>query len=120
MGVASLDLFREENVIFRVQRLEKQLREGLEPLRSLSSVGDIRVLGGVGVIELVSDRKTKAAGGYLDQVGPRLASAFLEKGLLIRPLGNLVYFMPPYVITESEVAWVLETLANVLKQVTPE
>jgi len=120
VGVASLDLFREENVILRVQRLEKQLREGLEPLRALSSVGDIRVLGGVGVIELVSDRKTKAAGGYLDQVGPRLASAFLEKGLLIRPLGNLVYFMPPYVITESEVTWVLETLVNVLKQVTPE
>ena len=120
VGVASLDLFREEQVILRVQRLEKQLREGLEPLRSLPSVGDIRVIGGVGIIELVSDRKTKASGGYLDQIGPRLASAFLEQGLLIRPLGNLVYFMPPYVITESEVAWALETLTNVLKQVTPE
>ena len=117
VGVASLELFREENVLARVQRLEEQLRAGLEPLRELPTVGDVRVIGGVGAVELVSNRETKAAGGYLDQIGPRLADAFLQEGLLIRPLGNLVYFMPPYVISEADTAWALEKIAAVLKTI---
>ena len=60
---------------------------------------------------------TKSGGGYLDQVGPRLAAAFLDRNLLIRPLGNIVYFMPPYVITDDEAAWALETIATVLKTI---
>ena len=84
-------------------RLEQQLRAGFEPLRAL---GDVRVIGGVGAVELVSDKP-----GYLDEIGPRLAAAFLERGLLLRPLGNVVYFMPPYCITESEAAWALEQIA---------
>ena len=118
VGVASLDLFREEDVLARVHRLEEQLRAGLEPLRELPTVGDVRVIGGVGVVELVSDRETKAAGGYLDQIGPRLADAFLQEGLLIRPLGNLVYFMPPYAISDADTAWALEKIAAVLKTIS--
>ena len=117
VGVASLDLFREEAVLERITRLEQQLRAGLEPLRALPIVGDVRVIGGVGAVELVSDSVTKAAGGYLDQVGPRLAAAFLDRNLLIRPLGNIVYFMPPYVITDDEAARALETIAIVLKAI---
>lgn len=114
VGLASLDLFRDEDVLGRVARLETQLRCGFDSLRELPSVGDVRVIGGVGVAELVSDREMKTGGGYFDRIGPQLASAFLEQGLLIRPLGNLVYFMPPYVITEEETAWALETIKTVL------
>ncbi|MCU1335214.1 MAG: adenosylmethionine-8-amino-7-oxononanoate aminotransferase [Bryobacterales bacterium] len=106
VGVASLDLFRGGNVLANVARLEQQLRDGFEPLRAL---GDVRVIGGVAALELVSDKP-----GYLDQIGPRLAAAFLERGLLLRPLGNVVYFMPPYCITESEAAWAIEQIAAVL------
>jgi adenosylmethionine-8-amino-7-oxononanoate aminotransferase len=115
VAVASLDLFRESPVLERVALLERQLREGLEPLRSLDVVGDVRVIGGVGIVELVTDRGTKAAGGYLDQVGPRLSAAFLARGLLLRPLGNVVYIMPPYVITEAETSWTVEQVAKVLR-----
>jgi len=52
--------------------------------------------------------------GYLDGIGPRLAAAFLERGLLLRPLGNIVYFMPPYVITDEEADWALGEIADVL------
>ncbi len=45
--------------------------------------------------------------GYLDRTGPKLAAEFLERDLLLRPLGNTVYFMPPYVITEAETEWAL-------------
>ena len=66
------------------------------------------------IVELVSDKTTRQTGGYLDGIGPRLAAAFLERGLLLRPLGNLVYFMPPYVITEDEVDWAIQQIGEVL------
>ena len=117
VAVASFDLFTENQTLARIGRLEAQLRAGLTPLSRLPMVGDVRVLGGVGAIELVSDKTTKDAGGYLDQVGPRLSAAFLERGLLLRPLGNVLYFMPPYVITDEEVAWVIAQIGDVLKEV---
>ena len=120
VGVASLDLFREQDVLARIGRLERQFRAGLEPLRELPIIGDVRVIGGVGALELVSDRETKAGGGYFDEIGPQLARMFLERNLLIRPLGNIVYFMPPYVITDDEAAWALETIATVLKTIRAE
>ncbi len=115
VALASLDLIEEGNLLERIARLERQLRDGLAPLASLPNVGDVRVLGGVGAIELVSDKTRKDAGGYLDTIGPRLYDAFLKRGLLLRPLGNVLYFMPPYVITDNEVAWVLEQIDAVIR-----
>src|SRR5262249_6328562 len=106
VALASLDLFRDEPVLESVARIKRQLREGLEPLRP---AGDVRVIGGVGIVELPSDDA-----GYLDRIGPKLAAAFLERGLLLRPLGNVVYFMPPYVITEGECAWALEQIRTTI------
>jgi adenosylmethionine-8-amino-7-oxononanoate aminotransferase len=71
----------------------------------------VRVIGGVGIVEL------KGEGGYLDQIGPRLAAAFLARDLLLRPLGNVVYFMPPYAITEAQTDWALEQIHAVLGNV---
>ena len=114
VAIASFDLFGENDVLGRIARLETQLREGLTPLSHLPIVGDVRVLGGVGVVELVSDKTSEGAGGYLDQIGPRLSSAFLERGLLLRPLGNVLYFMPPYVITDDEAEWALTQIEEVV------
>ena len=114
VAVASLDLFRASPLLERVVGIERQLRRGLDPLRELAVVGDVRVIGGVGILELVSDKRTKDAGGYLDDVGPRLAAEFLRRGLLLRPLGNVLYVMPPYVITDDEVRWVTDQIADVL------
>jgi adenosylmethionine-8-amino-7-oxononanoate aminotransferase len=114
VAIASLNIFRDEGALDRVTSLNAWLHAGLDPLRRLPAVGDVRILGGVGVIELVSDKATKSAGGYLDDVGPRLSAAFLERGLLLRPLGNIVYFMPPYVITEAETAWAIRQIADAL------
>ena len=117
VGIASLDIFRDENVLGRIARLEGQLREGFELLRDLPRVGDVRVIGGVGVVELTSKLASYQGGGYFDQVGPKLASAFLERNILIRPLGNVVYFMPPYVISDQETAQALDTIRTVLEEV---
>lgn len=114
VGLASLEIFRTEGVLDRITRLESHLRRRLSVFESHPNVGDIRIIGGVGVIELVQDKSTKSAGGYLDRVGPELARKFLDRGLLIRPLGNVLYFCPPYVITDDEVDWALDQIEDVL------
>ncbi len=100
VAIASLKLFEETPVLGNVARIERQMRAGLAPLNG-------RVLGGVGAVEL-------SGAGYLDDVGPRLAAEFLKRGLLLRPLGNIVYFMPPYVISESETEWALTQIREVI------
>jgi adenosylmethionine-8-amino-7-oxononanoate aminotransferase len=117
VAVASLDLIEESGAVAKVQQMEGWLRRGLEPLRWHPAVGDVRVIGGVGIVELVSDKQTKAAGGYLDEAGPKLTQAFLDRGLMLRPLGNVVYAMPPYVITEAETDWVTTQIREVIDQV---
>jgi adenosylmethionine-8-amino-7-oxononanoate aminotransferase len=108
---ASLDLFSEEGTMERVGRLESHFQARLHELRGIPIVGDARGIGAVAAVELVAEN-----GGYLDGVGPRLAAAFLERRLLLRPLGNILYFMPPYVISEPEVDWAFDLMAEVLRQ----
>jgi adenosylmethionine-8-amino-7-oxononanoate aminotransferase len=112
VALASLDLLVSGGLLDRVTRLEAQFRRLFEPLRALACVGDVRVLGGVVAIELAAGGAS--GGGYLDAVGPRLAAAFLERGVLLRPLGHVLYVMPPYVITDDEVAWVADQVSDVL------
>lgn len=115
VAVASLDLFRTEGTLERVQRLENTMRARLEPLIELPFVGDVRVIGGVGILELVRDKVTRAADGYLDSAGTDLGKEFLRRGLLLRPLGNVLYFMPPYAIDDSELAFALDQIEDVLR-----
>jgi adenosylmethionine-8-amino-7-oxononanoate aminotransferase len=117
VALASLDLFRDEDILGRVQALERQLQDGLEPLRLLPHVGDVRVLGGVGIVELETTGPGGQDAGYLAGVGPRLSAMFIERGLLLRPLGHIVYFMPPYSITTEQTAWALDVIRSVIGEV---
>ena len=110
VALASLDLFQEEGTLKRVQELEIQMKARLELFRGHTLVADVRGIGGVAVLELATSK-----GGYLDEIGPKLASEFVNRNLLLRPMGNILYFMPPYVITESEVDWAFDQIHDVLK-----
>jgi adenosylmethionine-8-amino-7-oxononanoate aminotransferase len=114
VALASLDVFESSRALDKVADIERWIRDGLEPLRDLPIVGEVRVLGDVGVVELVEDKRSKTAGGYLDSIGPRLIEAFLSRGLLLRPLGNFVYVMPPYFITLHETEWMLRQVREVI------
>jgi adenosylmethionine-8-amino-7-oxononanoate aminotransferase len=115
VALASLDLFRETDALGRVAALDVQLRAGFEEFRSLPNVGDVRVIGGVAALELKDERMGNS--GYLANIGPKLTAAFLARGLLLRPLGNIVYFMPPYAITEKEAAWAMDQIGEVLQNI---
>lgn len=114
VAVESLRLFEEDQVLERVRALERWLNDGLRPLAALPRVGDVRVLGGVGIVELAPDAVSAGGGGYLGALGPRVAEALLARGVLLRPLGDVVYLMPPYVITEAETAWLVSQVRDAI------
>jgi adenosylmethionine-8-amino-7-oxononanoate aminotransferase len=115
VSIASLELLHRENSLARVVALEALFHSRKAALQELPYVGDVRILGGVLALELVRDKQTREAGGYLDRVGPALTQAFLDRGLLLRPLGNVMYFMPPYIIRDEEAHWVLDQIEDVLQ-----
>jgi len=61
-----------------------------------------------------NDGGTASDNGYLEPVGPWLYEQFLRRGLLLRPLGNIIYFLPPYVVTDGECHQVFDAIEEVL------
>ena len=94
----------------RVGQLEARFRGHLASLSRNPAVRVTRVLGGMVALEL----EPRGAGGYLDDLGPKLRQAFIERGVLLRPLGNVLYFLPPYVIADDEVDHVFAVIEDVL------
>ena len=100
----------DETGLERVQALENLFRERLARLESLPAVAEVRSIGGLAVAELHPEKQA----GYLDARGPEMAQAFLQRGILLRPLGNVLYFLPPYVITDEEAHGVFDVIEEVL------
>ena len=100
----------EETGLDRVQSLETLFRERLARLESLPVVDEVRGIGGLAVAELHPEKQS----GYLDARGPRMALAFLQRGILLRPLGNVLYFLPPYAITDEQAHGVFDQIEEVL------
>jgi adenosylmethionine-8-amino-7-oxononanoate aminotransferase len=109
VALESLRLFREERTLERADAIGRRLRAGLEVLRE--SVADIRGIGAVWVVEL------SEKGGYLADVGPRMATAALERGVLLRPLGNVLYAMPPLCLSDAEADRVAAVMVEVVRDV---
>ena len=74
---------------------------------------DVRVLGTIAAIEL----RVKDA-GYLSEVRTQLYPYFLQHGVLLRPLGNVIYAVPPYVVTPDDLHYMYDVIRNALRQTT--
>jgi adenosylmethionine-8-amino-7-oxononanoate aminotransferase len=110
---ASLQIFESEPVFERIAAIEKVHAARLPSFTTHPAVLDIRHIGSVAAIEL----KVPDA-GYLSSLRPRLYDFFLSRGVLLRPLGNVVYILPPYVITPDQLNFVYDTIRDSLAQVT--
>ena len=101
---ASLDLFEREPRLAQVARIEAALRKGLEPARGLQGVRDVRVKGAIGVIELESlDRNA-------------LRQRLTDKGVWIRPFGNIVYTTPPFVISDADLTALTRAMVDAVRE----
>ncbi len=101
-AVANLKLFESERTLQKMLPAMEALAGSLEPLSSLSHVGEVRRRGWMVGIELVEDRATKKEYPYGDRVGQKVCMAVRERGILLRPLGNVVVLMPPLSTTVEE------------------
>lgn len=104
VALRSTQLLIEQDWQSNIQRIEKILFEQLSDLAELDHVADVRVLGAIGVVELTSSVDMKS-----------LQQQFVEHGIWVRPFGKLVYVMPPYVITDDELNYLLVQMSEVVK-----
>ena len=104
---ANLAIWREEPVLERVADLAARQRHRLARLAALPAVRNARQIGTITAIELATD-----AGDYLSDLGPRLLARFRDKDLLLGPLGNTVYVMPPYCIEDGDLDLIYAAIAE--------
>lgn len=104
VALATLDIFRDDDVINRNKALSRHMAESVAHLQDHPNVGDIRQHGMTLAIELVKDRRTREPFPWQERRGLRVYEHALTRQAMLRPLGNVVYFMPPYVITEEQIS----------------
>jgi len=110
---ASLQIFESEPVFERIAAIEKVHADRLPFFAAHPGIVDVRHIGTVAAIEL----KVPDA-GYLSSLRPRLYEYFLSRGVLLRPLGNIVYILPPYVITPDQLNFVYDVIQGSLTLVS--
>ena len=110
-ALASLDLVETNDILSQVAGLSSVYEARLPRLADHPKVQEVRWLGCIGVVEL---KPNSGDGGYYDTVGTQLKEEFLKNGVLLRPLGNVVYTLPPYVTPPQELHRVFDLLEQLL------
>jgi adenosylmethionine-8-amino-7-oxononanoate aminotransferase len=107
---ASLQIFDDEPVFDRIATIARIHSERLGHLRQMHQAGETRQIGTIGALELRAEDA-----GYLSAMRPKLYGFFLERGVLLRPLGNVVYVLPPYVIEPEELHRVYDVIVEAIE-----
>ncbi|MGB4858688.1 MAG: adenosylmethionine--8-amino-7-oxononanoate transaminase [Dokdonella sp.] len=102
-ALETLRIFRDEPVLEDNRALAARMTLRLQPLREHPYVADVRQTGMIAALELVADKATRRPFDTTERRGLRVYRHGLERGVVLRPLGNIVYFMPPYCISEDEI-----------------
>ncbi|MBW7475143.1 adenosylmethionine--8-amino-7-oxononanoate transaminase [Paenibacillus oenotherae] len=118
VALASIKLFEERNLVAGVQDKAASVARKLAPLGAWPHVGDIRQQGLMVGIELVRDKATKEPYDWEDRIGVRTSLRARELGMLTRPLGNVIVFIPPLVSSEAELDDMIGILAEAIRDVT--
>ncbi|NPC91802.1 adenosylmethionine--8-amino-7-oxononanoate transaminase [Bacillus sp. WMMC1349] len=118
VAIENLRLFQSENIVEQVAAKSKVLHEQLHELTSLSHVGDIRQLGFMCGIELVQSKETKLAYPSEQRVGYQVSLKMRELGMLTRPLGDVVAFLPPLCSTTNELGAMVSIMKEAIDEVT--
>jgi adenosylmethionine-8-amino-7-oxononanoate aminotransferase len=118
VALANLETFRKERTLAQLVPKIALLDRLLRPLGRLAHVGDIRQRGFMEGIELVRDRIARTPYPLKVRMGHRVAMEARRRGLIIRPLGNVVVLMPPLSTTESELTRLVRVIHEAIRAAT--
>ncbi|MFK4873162.1 adenosylmethionine--8-amino-7-oxononanoate transaminase [Novosphingobium sp. ZW T3_23] len=107
-AAANLALWRKEPVLDRIAALAGKQAAWIEKLGQFCHFDNPRTIGTIAALDL----KTSGTSGYMSDLAPRLMAFFRERNVLLRPLGNTVYVMPPYCITDDQLAQVWDAIGE--------
>ena len=116
-ALASLEILQSKKSVSQRSKLEKSFREELPVLWTLPVVGDIRQVGLVIGIELVKNWRTREPFALRERAGIRVCEALARRGVLTRPVGNVIVLMPPYCTTAKQLGIIVSSLRSAIGEV---
>ncbi|MDP1540052.1 MAG: adenosylmethionine--8-amino-7-oxononanoate transaminase [Moraxellaceae bacterium] len=116
VALASLDIFARDDVIVANQARSLAMAQALAPLHDHPHIHHIRQTGMVAAFDLVRDKANGTPYDWRERRGLAVFQAALKRGLLLRPIGNVVYFMPPYIITAEQIRWMVATAVEAINE----
>lgn len=116
-ALTSLELLRSKQSLQSRAKLEQTLAKELESLWSLPNVGDLRQVGLIAGVELVRDWHTREPFNLRERAGIRVCEAMARRGVLTRPIGNVIVLMPPYCTTARQVKQMVSALRDSVAEV---
>jgi adenosylmethionine-8-amino-7-oxononanoate aminotransferase len=116
-ALASLNILQGKQSVRARQNLEKCLHDELQTLWSLPNVGDIRQVGLIAGIELVRDWRTREPFDLRERAGIRVCEAMARRGVLTRPVGNIIVLMPPYCTTPAQARKMVRVVFDSIREV---
>jgi adenosylmethionine-8-amino-7-oxononanoate aminotransferase len=105
-GLATLEIFQQNKIIENNKRLAAIMKQMTAHFIEHAHVAEVRQTGMIVAIELVKNKQTREPYPWQERRGLKVYQYALSKGVLLRPLGNVIYFMPPYIITEAELLFI--------------
>ena len=117
-AVEVLNILEEEKIIEKAQEKSKYFNQIIkEKFLPLENVGEVRSIGLINAIELVKNRETKEPLDYKKRTGYQIYKKALEEGVILRPLGDVIYFNPPLIIEKEDMDFVTDTALKCAKEI---
>ncbi len=118
-ALASLEILQSKESVHQRARLQKRLNDELQSLWTLPSVGNIRQVGLVAGVELVKDWRTRKPFDLRERAGIRVCDEMARRGVLTRPVGNVIVLMPPYCTTRNQLQKMIGSLREAIEICLP-
>lgn len=102
-ALTTLEIFEKQNVIFNNRKLADLMQKATADFENHPNIAEVRQTGMILAIELVKNKQNREPFAWQERRGLKVYQSALQQGVVLRPLGNVIYFMPPYVINEEEI-----------------
>lgn len=119
-ALANLEVFETENTLAKLQSKIQVLTERLKTFEKLPLVGSVRQKGFMAGIELVKDKESKKPFGWAERMGVRVCQKARERGVILRPLGNVIVLLPPLSISKRQLDYLLQVVYGSIEKLEQE